>query len=83
MAEKEIGRIMHYFGHVSAAVIKLSDTLKVGDKIRIKGHSEDFVQDVDSMQVDRQPVSEAKPQEEVGIKVAQKVHENDVVYKVA
>jgi len=82
MEEKAIGKITHYFAHVAAAVIELSDTLKVGDRIHVKGHSEDFTQDVTSMQVDHAPVAEAKAGDQVGIKVAAKVHQNDVVYRI-
>lgn len=82
MTEKEIGTITHYFGHVSVGIIALKDTLKVGDKVRIKGHTTDFGQDVSSMQIEHAVVSEAKPGDNVGIKVSQKVHQNDKVYKV-
>lgn len=82
MAEKEIGKIIHYFAHVGAAVIELYDALKVGDKIHIKGHTADFMQDVTSMQIEHAGVSEAKAADQVGIKIDQKVHQHDKVYKV-
>lgn len=82
MAEKEIGKIAHYFGRVSVGMVRLTDTLRVGDKIRIKGNTADFVQDVTSMQVARADSAEAKAGDEAGIKVTQKVHEDDVVYKI-
>jgi len=82
MQEKEIGKITHYYGHISVGIVELSDTLKVGDNIHIKGHSSDFNQVVDSMQIEHQNVSEAKAGDVVGIKVAQKVHPHDKVYKV-
>lgn len=82
MAEKEIGKITHYFGHVGAGIIELKDLLKVGDKIHIKGHNVDFMQDVSSMQIEHTIVNEAKAGEHVGIKVSQKVHQNDIVYKI-
>lgn len=80
--EKEIGRITHYFSHVSVGIISLSDTLKIGDKIHVKGHTSDFSESVTSMQIEHKDVTEAKAGESVGIKVPQKVHEHDVVYKV-
>jgi len=83
MEEKEIGKIDHYFGNISVCIIALSDALKVGDKIRIKGSSCDFTQDISSMQIEHVVVSEGKTGEKVGVKVAQKVHQNDKVYKVA
>ena len=82
MAEKEIGTIAHYFGNVGAGIIALTDVLKVGDKIRIKGHASDFIQDVTSMQIEHVDVTEAKAGDAVGVKVSQKVHQHDKVYKV-
>jgi len=82
MQEKEIGKITHFYGHLSVAIIELSDTLKLGDSIHIKGHSSDFTQNIDSMQVEHADVSEAKPNDVIGIKVAEKVHPHDKVYKV-
>jgi len=82
MEEKQIGKIIHYFGHAGAGIIELSDILKVGDKIHIKGHTSDFTQDVASMQIEHATISEAKPGDQVGVKIAQKVHEHDIVYKV-
>ena len=82
MQEVEIGKITHYYGHIGVGIIELSDALKVGDNIHIKGHTTDFTQSVDSMQVEHAGVSEAKAKDVVGIKVAQKVHTNDKVYKV-
>lgn len=80
--EKEIGRISHYFGHINVGIIELKGTLKIGDRIHIKGHTSDFVQTIKSMQIEHKDVNEAKSGDGVGIKVQDKVHENDIVYKV-
>ena len=82
MQEKEIGKITHYFGNISVGIIELSDVLKVGDTIHIKGHSDDFSQSIDSMQIEHAEVTEGKVGDQVGIKVSQKVHPNDKVFKV-
>ncbi|MDP2906616.1 MAG: EF-Tu/IF-2/RF-3 family GTPase [Nanoarchaeota archaeon] len=79
---KEIGEVFTYFSQVRVAGIKVSGTLKVGDKIKIKGATTDFEMTVDSMQVERQPVEEAKPGDSIGIKVPDKVRGGDKVYKV-
>ena len=79
---REIGKITHYYGHLNVGIIELSDSLKVGDKIRIKGHTSDFTQDVKSMQIMHKDVSEGKPGDLVGIKVMQKAHQHDKVYKI-
>ncbi len=82
MEEKEVGKITHYYGNLNVGIIELNDALKVGEKIHIKGHTSDFTQDVSSMQIEHATVSEAKAGEHIGIKVAQKVHPHDKVYKV-
>jgi putative protease len=82
MPEKEIGKITHYYGNIAVGIIELADTLAVGETIHIKGHSEDFNQTVDSMQIEHANVSEAKAGDSIGIKVIQKVHPGDTVFKV-
>ena len=80
--EKEIGRVSGYFSHVGVAAIKLSSTLKVGDKVRIKGHTSDFEVKVGSIQIERTPVKAAKKGDHIGIKVPEKVRPNDAVFLV-
>ena len=82
MEEKEIGKVSSYFGHASVAAIKLSGKLKIGSKIHIKGHTTDFEQEVDSMQIDKKDVSEAKKGDHIGIKVSEKVRPNDKVFLI-
>ena len=77
-----IGKVTHYFPHVEAAVLELTEALKVGDTVRIAGGEVDFTQQIESMQVDRQPVEAAKPGDSVALKVDQKVKEGYRVYKV-
>ena len=80
--EKEIGKVSSYFSHVSVAAIKLTGKLKVGDKVHIKGHTTDFEITVDSMQIERKNVKEAKKGDHIGIKVPEKVRPNDAVFLV-
>lgn len=80
--EKEIGVVTHYFGKISVGIIKLKSTLKVGEKIHIKGAHDDFSQTVKSIQINHKDVSIAGKGSEIGIKVPQPVHENDRVYKL-
>ncbi len=82
MQEQEIGKVTHYYNHLNVGIIELSDTLRVGETIHIKGHSSDFTQGIDSLQIEHAAVSEAKPGDIIGVKVAQKVHPHDKVYKV-
>ena len=81
--EQKIGVITHFFSKVSVGIINLTDgELKIGDRIHIKGHTTDFDQVVESMQVEHQDVTEAKKGAQVGVKVKDHVREHDVVYKV-
>ncbi len=82
MQEKEIGKIIHYYGHINVGIIELSDTLELGNTIHIKGQSSDFTQGIDSMQIEHASVTQAKAGDSVGIKVAQNVHPHDKVFKV-
>jgi len=80
---KLIGEITHYFGKIEVAIIRLDDSLKVGDTIRIVGGEEtDFEQKVDSMEIEHEKVEEAKKGQSVGVKVSEKVREGYKVYKV-
>lgn len=80
---KPIGAITHYFGNIQVGIIRLDNgSLKLGDRIKIKGHDYEFEQEIESMQIDHQDIAEAKKGEEFGTKVSQKVHEGDKVYLV-
>jgi hypothetical protein len=81
---ERIGVVTHYYGHLSVAVIKLEPgtTLRVGDNIHVKGHTTDFSQPVESLQVAHAPVNEVGPNDDFGLKVKDHVREHDVVYRV-
>jgi len=83
MMEEEIGKITHYFSKINVGVLELSQgVLKVGDTIHIKGHTTDFYQKVEYLQVEHAPVEVAKPGQPVGIKVESPVREHDLIFKV-
>ena len=82
MAEQEIGKISHYYNHLEVGIIDLTAPLKVGDTIHIKGAHDDFTQKVELIQIEHDNVQEVKAGDSAGVKVSQKVHENDKVYKV-
>lgn len=84
MPEEVIGRVTHYFGKIGVAAIEItSGSLAVGETIRIKGHTSDFTQTVDSIQIDNAAVERATAGDGIGIKVAQHARINDVVLKVS
>ena len=80
---EEVGKVFKFFSKVSVAAINITrGSIKVGDTIRIKGATTDFTQQIDSMEVDRQKVDSAGVGDSIGIKVKDRVRENDVVYRV-
>ena len=83
MEETEIGEVTHFFGKLSVGVIKLTGELKVGDKMHVKGATTDFEQTVDSMQINHKEIQEAKPGDDIGLKLADNAREGDKVFKVS
>jgi len=80
---ERIGVVTHYYGTPMVAIVKLeAGTLRVGDTIHIRGHTSDFSQRVESIQVEHAAVNEVGPQDDFGIKVIGHAREHDVVYKV-
>ena len=83
MEEKKVGVVIKFFGKISVAAIQLTDDgLTVDDTIHIKGHTTDFTQKVGSMQIENESVEKADRGADIGIKVGDRVRENDEVYKV-
>jgi selenocysteine-specific translation elongation factor len=82
MAENEVGKVMDFFARPVVAGIDMTGTLKVGDRIHIKGHTTDIEMEIASMQINNADVNEAKKGDSVGIKVPDRVRRGDTVYKV-
>ena len=82
MSGKRIGEVTHFYDRLSVAVLKLTEPICVGDRVHLLGHHTDFQQKVESLQIEHQEVPEAGPGQDVAVKVAQKVHPGDTVFKV-
>lgn len=80
--EKEIGRVTHYFSHLNVAAVDLSEPISVGDIVHFKGHTSDFIQTVESMQIEHQEVKVAAPGDDVAIRVRDHVREHDKLYRM-
>ncbi len=78
---KSLGKVITYYSNIGVAAIDLTDKLKIGDKIRIKGNTTDFIQTINSMQIEHKQVKEAKKGDSIGIRVENKVRVNDLVYR--
>ena len=77
----EVGKVAHFYGHINVAVVDVSDSISVGDKIVIKGPTTDIEQIVDSMEIEHAKVMQAKAGQSIGMKVKDCVREHDTVYK--
>jgi len=82
MPEEVIGKVTDFFARPVVAGIELTGTVKVGDKIHIKGHTTDMELTVDSMQINNVNAEEAKAGDNIGIKVSDRVRRGDTIYKV-
>ena len=78
----QVGVVVNFYAKPSVAAIKVtSGSIKKGDLLKYKGHTNDFTEEVAGIEINNQPVEEAKANDLIGIKVKERVRENDKVYK--
>lgn len=83
MPEEQVAVIVKFFAKPSVAALEVTHgTIKKGDILRYKGHTTDFTEEISSMEIDNQSVDEVKVGDLVGVRVKERVRENDKVYKV-
>jgi U32 family peptidase len=83
MAEKKIGEVMKFFSKPSVAAVKITEgDIAVGESIKFSGHTTDFIDVVQSMEVDNKSVPKAVAGDFIGIKVSDRVRPGDEVFKV-
>ena len=81
--EEKVGTVTGYYAKIGVAVVHLTDgALRVGDQIRIRGHTTDFTQAVESIQVEHREIEHADRGSEVALKVRERVHRNDQVLRI-
>lgn len=82
MDEVLVGEVTHYFQAISVAAIQVTEAeLRVGDSIRIVGHTSNFTQTVRSMQMDHRPVESAGSGDLVGIELVERARVGDLVFR--
>lgn len=79
--DRILGVVTHYFPHVQAAVVKVKKPITVHDSVVIQGHTTNFNQQVESIQIDHVPIQAAKAGNEIGLKVIDRVREGDLVLR--
>ena len=82
MPEEVIGTVSDFFARPLVAGIALTSTLKLRDRIHIKGHTTDLELTVDSMQINNVDVKQAKAGDAIGVKIGERVRRGDIIYKV-
>lgn len=83
MPEEQVGVVVKFFVKPSVAAIEVTNgSIKTGDLLKYKGHTTDFDEQVTSLEKDNQVIEEANVGDLIGIKVKERVRENDKVYKV-
>ena len=83
MAEDQVGVVVNFYAKPSVAAIKVTGgSIRKGDLLKYKGHTTDFTEEVTSIEIENQPVEEAKSGDLVGVKVKERVREKDRIYKV-
>src|SRR5690242_6169660 len=83
-SEQRIGVVTHYYSYLSVVAMQLEPgaTLRVGEMIHILGHTTDFTQKVESLEVNHAPVAEVGPKDDFGLKVNAHAREHDIVFKM-
>jgi translation elongation factor EF-1alpha len=83
MREEKIGEVVKFFAKPSVAAVKVIEgVLKVGDTVKITGHTTDVEMKIESIEINNQKVEKAEAGEFVGIKVPDRVRQGDEVFKV-
>lgn len=83
MSGELIGEVTHFYNRIGVAVVYLTGEIKEGDQVHFFGRSTDFRQQVQSMQIEHEAVSEAGKGQEIAIKVERRVRNHDKVYKLS
>jgi hypothetical protein len=80
MKKKQVGVVTRFFSNIGVAAIKLEQPLRMGSKVSIEGPAGTVEQVLDSMQINRKPIQQGAPGQEIAIKVKSPVKENDMVF---
>ncbi|HOI59820.1 MAG TPA: peptidase U32 family protein [Candidatus Pacearchaeota archaeon] len=76
-----VGHITHYYPKIGVALIDLKHKgLNVNENIQIEGEKTFIEQKVDSMEMKNKEIKKSKKGEEIGIKVKERVYNNDNVF---
>lgn len=80
--EEKVGKVIHYYTDIQVAIVKLEKRVELGDKVQFRGHTTDFEQTIDSMEIEHEKVEVGEKGQEIGLKVKKRVREGDHMYKI-
>jgi len=81
--EEAVGTVTHYYSHLGVAIVQINNSgLKKGDSIHIQGHTTNFIQPVESIELEHQHVDQAAIGQIIGVRVRDHVREHDIVYLI-
>jgi translation elongation factor EF-Tu-like GTPase len=79
---EKVGKITHFYSKANVAIVELTAALTKGDKIVIRGSTTNIEQTADSMEVEHKQINSGQAGQSIGLKVAGRVRESDIVYRV-
>lgn len=78
-----VATVTHYFSKPRVAVLKVGKgKVAVGDTIAFRGHTTNFKQKIESLEIDHHKVNEAMRGKQVGLLVRARVRPHDQVFKL-
>ncbi len=77
----KLGKVIHYYNHIKVGIVKILAPVKEGQAVQFKGATTDFSQPARSMQINHVQVKKATKGKVIGLKVAKRVREGDVMYQ--
>jgi putative protease len=79
-----IGAVTHYWPHANACAVQIEHgELRVGDTVHVRGHTTDYYQRVERIELEHRMVDVARTGDHIGLQVSQRVREGDEVFKLA
>lgn len=80
--EQKVADVIHIYGKINVAILKMLKPLEVGQTIHFKGHTTDFTQAVKSMQIEHEQVQKVKKGDDIGLQADKDVRVSDEVFLV-
>jgi len=82
MKEEKVGEVVKFFSKPSVAAVKITaGELRAGDTVKFAGHTTDFEDTINSMEIDNKQIDRATAGDYIGLKVSDRVRPGDEMFK--